>query len=392
MPSLKAAITAIDKACRIWSVGYDQSNRQDIRDGGETDCSALVIWALKQGGFDTGNASYTGNLSSNLTKRGWVRLTPDISSAQPGDLLLHDGRHVAMVISGKGWASRIAQASIDERGRITGGKTGDQTGQETNERPIYVYRGGWNCILRYTGGTTEETPKVTGTGSLAIDGFIGPQTIAKWQKQLGTIVDGFISGQSAFNKKFYKNICSIGYDNSGASRLIKAIQKKLGIAVDGFLGPDTIKAIQRFVGANPDGYLGHETATKIQQSIEKGSWGSSTVAPSTIPNTKITVDGWLGKESIRAWQKLLGTPIDGVVSGQNGENKPYLQNLVSVNWSREGSLMVQALQRMVGTTADGYLGPETVKHIQSYVGVSVDGYLGSNTAAAIQKRINTGKF
>ena len=54
MPSISKAIAAMDKACRIWSIGYDQSNRWDIRNGGECDCSSLVIWALRQGGFATG--------------------------------------------------------------------------------------------------------------------------------------------------------------------------------------------------------------------------------------------------------------------------------------------------------------------------------------------------
>lgn len=84
MPSISKAIEAMDKACRIWSVGYDQSNRWDIRDGGETDCSALVIWALKQGGFDTGSATYTGNLSYNLTRNGWLRLPPNLRHSSAG--------------------------------------------------------------------------------------------------------------------------------------------------------------------------------------------------------------------------------------------------------------------------------------------------------------------
>lgn len=156
MPDLNKAIEAMDRACRVWSMGYDQANRWDIRDGGETDCSALVIWALRQGGFDTGPASYTGNLSAALTKRGWMRLPADLSTARPGDILLNDTHHVCMVIAGYGRSATIAQASIDERGRASGGRTGDQTGYETNERKIYVYRHGWDCILRWLGSSVEK--------------------------------------------------------------------------------------------------------------------------------------------------------------------------------------------------------------------------------------------
>lgn len=165
MPDLQKSIDAMDRACRVWSVGYDQGQRQNIWDGGEADCSSLVIWALRQGGFDVGSASYTGNLSAALTKRGWKRLPADLSTARPGDILLNDQHHVCMVVSGYGRSATIAQASIDERGRASGGRSGDQTGYETNERRIYAYRHGWDCILRWSGASSatkkaEVAPKV----------------------------------------------------------------------------------------------------------------------------------------------------------------------------------------------------------------------------------------
>lgn len=159
MPDLQRAIEAMDRACRVWSLGYDQGNRQDIRDGGEADCSSLVIWALEQGGFDVGDASYTGNLSENLTKRGWIRLPADLSTVRPGDILLNDLHHVCMVISGYGLSATIAQASIDERGKASGGRAGDQTGYETNEKRIYTYRHGWDCILRWSGAQPSAAKK-----------------------------------------------------------------------------------------------------------------------------------------------------------------------------------------------------------------------------------------
>lgn len=133
--------------CQTVSLGYDQSNRLDFRDGGETDCSALVIHALQEAGFSTGSASYTGNMRSNLTARGWKVMTNN-GAPQAGDILLNDNNHVAVYIGG----GKLAQASIDERGKITGGKGGDQTGHETNIRSYYNYP--WNCYLRYSGTPT----------------------------------------------------------------------------------------------------------------------------------------------------------------------------------------------------------------------------------------------
>jgi len=143
MPNIAKACERMRYWCEDGNLGYDQSNRWDIRPGGETDCSALVIHVLREAGFDTGDASYTGDMSYNLTRRGWKRLPADLSTARPGDILLNDSHHVALVIGG--------QASIDEHGRASGGASGDQTGRETNTRPIYEYSRGWDCILRYDG-------------------------------------------------------------------------------------------------------------------------------------------------------------------------------------------------------------------------------------------------
>lgn len=149
MGDLNKFCERMDYYCRVASVGYDQWQRWDIWDGGETDCSALVIGCLNEAGFDTGNASYTGNMSGELCARGWTRLAPDLSTCRPGDILLNDGSHTAAVIDGYGWDATVAQASIDENGNISGGQAGDQTGYETNERGMYDYP--WDCILRYEG-------------------------------------------------------------------------------------------------------------------------------------------------------------------------------------------------------------------------------------------------
>ena len=133
----------------IASVGYDQSNRWDVRDGGECDCSSLVITCLKEAGFNTGTSSYTGDMSYNLTARGWKRIGFDINKVKPGDILLNDWYHVCVVISGTGKNALIAQASIDENGNAMGGKAGDQSGYETNIKKVYTYSSGWDCILRY---------------------------------------------------------------------------------------------------------------------------------------------------------------------------------------------------------------------------------------------------
>jgi len=272
--SIKAACEWMRKACEDWSVGYDQSNRQAVYDGGETDCSALVLWALRKAGFDTGNASYTGNMSSNLTARGWKRIAfSSLSQVKAGDILLNDSYHTAMVISGSGTTAKLAQASIDERGRISGGRAGDQTGNETNIRTVYVYSHGWNCILRW-GGASDAT-----TSGLDVDGIIGEDTVTSWQKALGTTRDGVISGQLTSSKKWFPAVTSATYEGGGGP-LMTAIQKKVGVPnPTGIAARGTICLLQGWlvlkgydIGDDEAGVLDTGTAKAVQRSLNDGKW------------------------------------------------------------------------------------------------------------------------
>ena len=277
MPNLSAAIAAIDKACRVWSVGYDQSNRWDIRNGGETDCSALVIWALRQGGFDTGSATYTGNLSYNLTRRGWLRLPANLGILQPGDILLNDTHHVCMVISGHGHSAIIAQASIDERGRASGGRSGDQTGYETNERRVYSYRHGWDCILRYRGaGASAHAKQTRSSGKLEIDGLWGAGTTLGLQHILGTKPDGIVSSQYSGNRGVLK-ACTGGWQwtsHPKGSQLIMKMQLIMRLDPDGIAGIDFVHGLERRYGFAPDKGLDYPSNTirRMQQAINKGTF------------------------------------------------------------------------------------------------------------------------
>lgn len=281
MASIKKAIEFMRVACDEWSLGYDQYQRWNVWNGGECDCSSLVITALRKAGFDTGSASYTGDMSSNLTRRGWKRMAFRLADVRPGDILLNDTHHVCMVISGNGSEARIAQASIDERGRATGGATGDQTGHETNTRGIYIYRYGWNCILRYT---KEDPPKPTPSGKLDVDGVLGVKSITAWQEQLKTPIDGVVSGQWSPNRVYYPALVSVTFEADG-SALVEKLQRKIYALADpgdfdGLLGYNTVKALQTWltkkgykVGTyGADGVLGADTAKAIQRALNGGAF------------------------------------------------------------------------------------------------------------------------
>lgn len=273
--SIKKFVDYMDLACRIWSLGYDQSNRWDIRNGGECDCSSLVIWALRKAGFDTGGATYTGNLSSNLVARGWKRIAPNLSTARPGDILLNDTHHVCVVVSGFGNSAIIAQASIDERGRASGGRSGDQSAYETNEKRIYTYRHGWNCILRFDGGGSDASVPSDD------EWFAGRKTFSRWQAACGTFVDGVMSGQYKPNLKYTPNFVAsaMTFDGTGNSALVKHVQGKVGVKIDGFFGHDTVVGVQRFLvshgfsvgDSGADGIFGSDSVHALCESLSSSN-------------------------------------------------------------------------------------------------------------------------
>lgn len=263
MASVGTLINRMRYWCAAANLGYSQSDRWNFNaSAGNCDCSSLVIHALREAGFDTGNATYTGNLSSELTKRGWKRL-PVNGNPQPGDILLNDVHHVAVYLGG----GRLAQASISERGTAYG-KAGDQTARETNIRAYYNYP--WNCYLRYQGA--QSSAPAVNSGAIAVDGNVGPATVRRWQQVMGTAVDGIISGQQVPDERTYWRPAidtSVVRYGAGGSDLIRAVQRRLGCGVDGLLGPATIRAIQAHYGLAKDASFGPATARALQSALNQ---------------------------------------------------------------------------------------------------------------------------
>jgi hypothetical protein len=110
--------------------------------------------------------------------------------------------------------------------------------------------------------------------------------------------------------------------------------------------------------------------------------------PITAP-TKITVTGELDRPTIALWQRLMGTPIDGVIS-------------------MPGSDLVQAVQHRLRATVDRRIPANgrgivqgstkfspTVAGLQRYLKSPVDGLIdkkNSEVVKALQRRLNEGRF
>lgn len=111
----------------------------------------------------------------------------------------------------------------------------------------------------------------------------------------------------------------------------------------------------------------------------------------------LDVDGIWGPATTRAVQSALGTPVDGIVSGQSTSlDRCNRGGLSSESWQHGGggSYMVEALQSKIGVDADGYFGPASCRALQSYLGTYVDGYVDypSNMVKELQRRLNDGTF
>ena len=142
--------------------GYDQEHRN----GPDYDCSSFVATALNKGGFDVSPLSWTGNLYDQLLGNGFT-VVPLDAPRQLGDVFLNVRHHVVMCVN----ENQLVQASINEQGGITGGKTGDQTGTEIYVCPFYWYSHGWDYHLRPPVSSYKNEEKKT--YELVIDIVLG---------------------------------------------------------------------------------------------------------------------------------------------------------------------------------------------------------------------------
>lgn len=303
------AAEIMEHLCNHSDHGYSQPNRAGIGTGGsiaemvtlsdgskvgisygDRDCSSAVIECYAALGIDCGGASYTGNMRSCMTKTGNFTWHPmgDGYIAKRGDIYLNEKHHTAMCLNDN--PDILGQFSISETGGITG-KRGDQTAYESNIKNYYNYP--WDGKLVYVGdgsvGSTTTSPSSTQSVDLGDETIWGPRFTRNIQIQVGTYVDGIISGQPKSNKEYFWAVQSdtIEYANGG-SVVIKRVQQGLinkgyscgSSGADGLYGHDTIKAHQRWLidngfscgNSGADGYNGYDTNRAVAKAIKAGAY------------------------------------------------------------------------------------------------------------------------
>ena len=111
----------------------------------------------------------------------------------------------------------------------------------------------------------------------------------------------------------------------------------------------------------------------------------STTKPSTSSKTTLTVDGYWGTKTTKRLQQIFGTVQDGIVSNQYARYKASNPGLDDSSWEWESnpsgySSLIKAIQKKVGVTQDGHIGPKTIKAMQKWMGTVRDGCFSAPSA------------
>lgn len=113
-------------------------------------------------------------------------------------------------------------------------------------------------VAVYPVANTSNPVQKPSVNKIEEDGKWGTATTKRAQQVFGTTVDGVISNQLSDYKPICQGLRSgVEWNETkrGGSSLVKAMQKWLGINVDGYIGTQFIKALQKKMGTSVDGIL-----------------------------------------------------------------------------------------------------------------------------------------
>nr|DAZ38890.1 MAG TPA: lysozyme family protein [Caudoviricetes sp.] len=283
MSNIEKAVSFMIDIAKDDSHGYDQIHRTG---GTDYDCSSLVGTALNQAGFNVKKSSTTRTLRAQLLACGFK--TVSVGGARKrGDIFLKEGHHVVMCTG----TNNIVHASINEKGKTTGGKPGDQTGKEICVRSFYNYKGGWDYHFRFSDAISTQpatkpsaTPKndlvalgqqhtINYTGhSITVDGINGRNTKANIVRCFQVAMNHDYGSRLKVDGACGKNtINALGkhYVKHGETQeMVRAVQVALYCYgfnpgnTDAIFGDNTKLAViqfQRAKGLTADGIAGKNT-------------------------------------------------------------------------------------------------------------------------------------
>lgn len=289
--------------------------------------------------------------------------------------------------------TKVSNCGHDENWRYSGGTAGDQVGSEWYIRDWYYFS--QNVVLRHPDAKVramiadmaraaaendnvgyDQSQRETFWQQLKAAGYRPDDIRVKCEADCSSGVAAIVKGAGyRLNDKKLQGVSPSVYTGNERAALLNAGFKAL-TASKYLTSGDYLLA--------GDINLNESRHTNI--CVTNGSKSGATT------DTKLDVDGAIGTKTVTKWQQVMGTYVDGIISGQDTADRPYMPAVYAVEYDGGGSQLVRAIQKVVGATIDGYMGPETVGKIQKRLNVTQDGYLGPITAKAVQTRLNTGKF
>ncbi|WP_416149516.1 N-acetylmuramoyl-L-alanine amidase [Salipaludibacillus sp. HK11] len=178
-------------------------------------------------------------------------------------------------------------------------------------------------------------------------------------------------------------------------RLIAAGFDLPRFGADGQFGDETEKALidfQRAAKITVDGLFGPQSSSVLDNFKTEKTSQSRPGKPKR--KASLTLDGKWASATTKALQKSLGTVQDGEISNQPRNN--VTESLYGgVTFGSGGSMVVRALQKKVGSTADGLLGPNTIRALQKYLVTPQDGVISRPSSMMVkemQRQLNNGSF
>lgn len=217
--------------------GYDQTKRW----GPDYDCSSFVISAFKAAGLSL-TATFTGNMKYDFLRNGFRDVVRESgvelnmgSGLMRGDVLLNELKHTAIYL-GDG---TVIQASLNERGGITGGQSGDQTGGEIGVSRYRNYP--WDCVLRYGEETENDYPSGS-VGHLPSQGEASEMERQLPVLRLGDSGGAVLSMQLLLIHKWAISCGADGADGEfgiNTKTGLEKFQRGRGIGADGICGPES---------------------------------------------------------------------------------------------------------------------------------------------------------
>lgn len=242
-------------------------------------CAMFVSWCFAQAGAKCAGlaGAYCPSMLADARKAGAVVAN---KAAKAGDVVYfdwgNDGEpdHVGIVVENNG------TYLVTIEGNTSDTSSGSQTNGGVVARKMRSLDYVCGIVRPYYGSSDGDSGHGgTDTQTLEIDGYIGPKSVAEWQRQCGTTVDGVVSGQSWECSESYPRLTSVTYEGTG-SELMRKVQNIVGVPdPTGIIASGTICMLQGWLvlhgyscAADRAGQLGEATAKALQQSLNDGVW------------------------------------------------------------------------------------------------------------------------